>query len=442
MRKDILDCFYNAVHKDIVLYLLRNSNQPDRVELTMGILYDGEKTEDERIIDLIEWTGGRNSEYGKLARDMTDVGLLVVGALEVLGGKSNASIANTMLDEQTLNMALRIYDDCGIEITPKNVVSSLGLGYEEFEKITSKGFSDFQNLLSSAYSSARYECGVEIPEESAGHFLMETVYRHKLPKEVLKVEKAFLDTGYEEWIEKVESGDVSDYTIGIVSKVGCNRPEFIDGLTELPILDTIKHGKTTFVNTFEFKMLSEVQKRKSITQGLNRSLKALEQFHKKNTEREAVKDYVVFFGEDGCLFGDVHVTDYIILNKHVSGWNKGGIMDKNSWYSPIGFLKKIRLLYLDGYVDLGVLEDEWLSCAVNEYISQSAASDINYLGSVKTEISDEEYVIKLKHSREDLEHLEAFSEIGDMFVNEQSIENMSEFKEWLDKEQSCAEQVL
>ena len=434
-----LDQFYIEAAGDILIGIMKNSRRYEKIR---------------HIIDASEdkWTllnRMNDTTYGQLAKNIADIGLLVCGALEAQNNESNDNIANLTLGEPEVRAALEIYNNEAI--TPQSVTKTLNSCYAEFRDITGLSPDSFLALVSSAYRSAMQTHGIEVTDKNPGNFLIKTVLRQKIDKNIRNIEDVYTTTSRDDWIEKVESGDVSDYTITVipyllryvapqadfenenyrlnVRKIG-QKLANIDELTELPIAEAMEKGKNTFPNTYERAILSDDEIINSLTHGLNKYLVLLKEYQKQRTEYGDKRD-IKRYGKDGCLFGDTVGNDEIILNNKIETlFYESGMTDRNSWCLPIQFLEKITILHLDGYIDFKILEHEWLSSAANEYIRKWTASLTDFLDSEKKH-GDTDYRVHVRYCNDELNKLNQFSKTAYLFVDDKSKKSVDAFEKRL-----------
>lgn len=426
------DIFYKDI-RDAAVDYLRVHKREER------------KSAEVRAFEFMGSMFGAN-RYSNVAMEVADVGVLVFGALDVLHRNNNAAAANLALDAPTIRAALKIFE--GSPVEPEAILGTLRSSYENFSDITGGTPEDFVLALSSIYQSAKNTHRLEVPDKNPAGFLIRVVERQRLDEKVLKIEDVFLDTSREKWEEKVFGGDVSEYTIPVILKMGeCGIPPMlhtlgreaigtmayknaalISALTELPIVDTLNKGKMVFPNTWDYSNLPDSEIQETITFGLNEYLKLLEEYHNQRVDKFGQSLYerdVKRLGRGGCLFGhEIGEDTRIILNREIKGWNGGGRFDGNSRCRPSEFVQKINILDIDGYIDFGKLDEKWLSLAVNEFVTKHtdyliAALDAKEYEHVKGYCEDEQAKLKW------------FSEISGRFLSKRSEKGLWDLKEAL-----------
>lgn len=432
------DLFYEKVTKNILIYLLEH--KPEESKIGVGL-----------ALEYIASDLGSN-KYDELARNFADIGLLVGGALEIQNRASKGKPRNLELDRAVIMDALRVYENK--RITPEAIAGTLRLSYENFNRIIGGDFDSFVGAVSSAYNLAMQEHGIVVPDKDPEDFLIKTVLRQKIHKNVRKIENVFLATPREKWEEKVLKGDVSDYTVAmplrfgqynlapVIVRGGASKAkmkgvtrslEMIEEFTELPILEIIvERDKNSFPTTYEYKVLSDDELKEIITSGVNEYLDMLETHHKQDIERygDSLREgNVKYFGKEGCLFNEagLGVIQYIILNDEIINWDGGEVVDVNLWYSPRAFLGKMDILDSDGYIDSNKLKSKWLSSAVNEYITRCVKNLINFYESENYDGDD----FGLKN---EVEELVDFSVTAGKFVAEESKNSLKELESRLNED--------
>ena len=430
-----LDNFYQEVVRHVDNYL-RDHRLLNRGETELSLSAD-EIFREQGVI-----------KYEDISQATADIGLLVGVALEVQGSRSNGKIRESRLTYPVMKDALVIYKGKIIPNTPEDVIGFLELCFSRFQHITGEDENSFVKLIRNAYSSAGKQYPIEVPKENPEDFAIKSFLRQKISNGVRKIEYEFSANSLDRWQEKVLSGDVSDYAIPIIhkmlqydaprvvfenesykakmKKIGA-KLAIIDELTELPILEIIEKGKNTFPNTYQHNTLDGDEISKTITDGLNKYLDILKEYHKqyiKNYGDSLYVDDVKHCGKEGCLFGHrIGEEGHIILNSEIVGWGCGGLVDVNSWYSPKNFLLKINILGSDGYIDFNGLKNEWLSSAVNEYISKWTASLITGL--------DSEHPWGISYCKDELNKLAQFSQVAHPFVREESKNHLKKLEDRL-----------
>ena len=426
-----LDLFYEKVTEGVLNYLL--IHKPEESKTGIGL-----------ALEYIACDLGSN-KYEELARNLADIGLLVGGALEIQSRTSKGEPRNLKLNGAVIMSALKVYE--GKRITPEVIANLLYASCENFNRILGENFDSFVDVVSSVYKSAMQEHGIVIPDKNPEEFLIKTVLRQRIHKNVRKIEDVFLATTRNEWEKKVLSGDVSDYTIAMPLRFGqyglapvivrggapkakmegvTKSLEMIEELTELPILEILERGKNSFPVTYEYKILSYDKLKDIITSGMNRYLDMLETHHKQVIEKygdSLFEDSIKYFGKDGCLFDERGSIEHIDLNLNDNVYDKNTFhwFDENLSYSPRGFLGKIDVLDSDGYIDSNRLKIGWLSTTVNEYITKCVTNLTRFFESENYD----EYRIALKNK---VEELEDFSMTARKFMKEESKNSLKKLK--------------
>lgn len=426
------DIFYNGI-RDAAVEYLRSHKREER------------KSAEVKALEFMGYMFGAN-RYLDAARGVADVGVLVFGALDVLYRSNNDAAANLALDERTVRAALQIFE--GKPVSSESILEGLQACYENFSDITGGSPEEFVLAVSSIYQSAKNAHKLEVPAKNPADFLIRVVERQRLEEKVLKIEDVFLDTSRKEWEERVLGGDVSEYTIPVILKMGeCGIPPIlhtlgkeaigkkayenaalISALTELPIVDTLNKGKMVFPNTRDYLDLSDIEIRETITFGLNEYLKLLEAHHNYRVDEFGQSLYekdVKRLGRRGCLFGHEMGEDrHIILNSEIKGWNGGGRFDGNSWCSPREFIQKNRILDIDEYIDFNRLNDKWLSLAINEFI-------VKHTDYLIAALDAKEYEHVEGYCKDERIKLEWFSDMSGRFLSKRSKKGLWDLKEAL-----------
>ncbi len=431
------DLFYEKVTENIRTYLFKHKREEPKAGVGQALEY---------FASLFGQT-----KYDQLARNFADIGLLVGGALKIQSRTSKGKLRKLSPDGAVIMDALKVYDNK--RITPEAIANTLQLSYENFNSITGEDYNSFVGAVSSAYNSAMQEHGIVVPDKNPEDFLIKTVLRQKIHKNVREIEDVFLATTRDEWDEKVLNGDVSDYTIAVPVRLGqydttpailigqnneviidevLANLGMIDELTELPIFETtLERDKDSFPVTREYKILTDNELKEIITSGMNKYLDMFEAYSKQLIEiyddslrEDSVRDY----GINGYIFNvsDLGGIEYIVLNDEMTIWDGGGQHDENSWYSPKDFLGKIKILDSDGYIDFNRLS-EWPSSAVNEYIT----GRVTYLTNFFESGNYEEYRSWFSDA---VEKLKKFSLTAEKFVAEESKNSLDAFEKRLKEE--------
>lgn len=401
--------FYQTVVESIIEQLKRK-RKPQQTS---------EPTSDEFRFSLLSFLAGYKGDIDYAAGVIANLGLLVAGGRQTLSLENKSALVNIRLDNATLNAILGIYRGYLGENTIGIMKNELVLAFNLYKKVTgSEDLSDFVECCNTAYGEAldKYP-ELESPKENPGLFFLKMIQRQRMDKTILEIEDKFVNTTLEECLSKIENGDLTAYTLPTVLELGrrdlsafeaesgkpINRMiqniELIGNLTELPTVKTVNAGKSSFINTFEYKKATPEQIKTAATQGLNVWLTALKEYHEEMLEKGwyMITDLVPYYGKQGILFcpaNDIHIVpmrDEFRKIMYGDGTGIGVKIDENKHYSNIGAAEKVHKIVSD-WVDWQRIEPtvrKWYETAINEVV----AGEINELKSL------------LKKNGEILEHL-------------------------------------
>lgn len=206
-----------------------------------------------------------------------------------------------------------------------------------------------------------------------------------LDASILPLEEVYQNRSKEELANALQNGDISSYTISLVSDLLIRKPlppsltekllSEISKYTPLPLEEVLFELKRDFFpTTYEWKEVTEEELREWATRGLNLWLPAVKRFHEKFYDSDPDNPLLgaEVLGKEGCFFGNrVEIISLDMNFEHPR------IPDKNRHVQYLFMAMKLYVLRNQigvNWQDISQEARQWYEAAANQKMTTQLKS--------------------------------------------------------------------